>query len=559
MFFNDENEFDIYSDNLSDDLNDNIDDDDPYAFDDDDPYSFGDEDSTTNDENVDFELEKQIAEEKHKMEMARLEAQRKSRERLGQLNKGAFSASAAPTTSISVAPVSAFDTSLDTSSNISDIFVEQNPYAFEDNYVTTQRVADSSDATSDTQVKMMKPIVVEKYLVKKVVQTNKITVIFSWLISFGITAGLALILLAYFGVDESRVGGLAAQFSFLENDIWWVAAGATVGLLLALLLTMIIMIVFLHKKTTIINITIKEKAEQMAAKEALVQRAREEAIRRYKIEKAKRVIADHQKKKDVIEKSKKDVSTVASLKKLIFNSEEINDYALTTSNFEKLVISPRIIQDGNKLNILKNYNNVFINQFKLINSPFAENKEFEATSDKLHELLQIKNNANLKLISPFYLYEVSNVETGLSLSTWEMDSEKVKQILITKPTKIKNNFLITNSNIPVSNDFISKLFSEKLSYENKEDERDMNLIIYSNNSEIKDDLKETINSFSNYLEKTPETQILILDGICYISSIVSIGFMEPELDDKSADEIKKILIDQIKIDAKFFKRLNKTI
>jgi hypothetical protein len=140
-----------------------------------------------------------------------------------------------------------------------------------------------------------------------------------------------------------------------------------------------------------------------------------------------------------------------------------------------------------------------------------------------------------------------------------MDSEKVKQILITKPTKIKNNFLITNSNIPVSNDFISKLFSEKLSYENKEDERDMNLIIYSNNSEIKDDLKETINSFSNYLEKTPETQILILDGICYISSIVSIGFMEPELDDKSADEIKKILIDQIKIDAKFFKRLNKTI
>jgi HD superfamily phosphohydrolase len=180
---------------------------------------------------------------------------------------------------------------------------------------------------------------------------------------------------------------------------------------------MIIMIVFLHKKTTIINITIKEKAEQMAAKEALVQRAREEAIRRYKIEKAKRVIADHQKKKDVIEKSKKDVSTVASLKKLIFNSEEINDYALTNSNFEKLVISPRIIQDGNKLNILKNYNNVFINQFKLINSPFAENKEFEATSDKLHELLQIKNNANLKLISPFYLYEVSNVETGLSLST----------------------------------------------------------------------------------------------------------------------------------------------
>ncbi len=556
MFFNDENEFNIYSDVF----NDNVDDD-PYAFDDDDPYSFGDEDSTTNNENVDFELEKQIAEEKHKMEMARLEAQRKSRERLGQLNKGAFSASATPTTSISINTVSAFDTSLDTSSNISESFTESNPYDFEDNYVTqavTQRGIDSSDTTTSSQLKM-KPVVVEKYLVKKVVQTNKITVIFSWLISFGITAGLALILLAYFGVDESRQAGLAAQFSFLENDIWWVAVGATVGLLFALLITMIIMIVFLHKKTTIINITIKEKAEQMAAKEALVQRAREEAIRRYKIEKAKRVIAEHQKSKSGIDKNKKDASVIPSIRKIIFNTDEINSYELKNTDFEKLILSPRIIQDGNKLNILKNYNNVFTNQFKLITSPFVENKELEPTSDKMHELLQIKNNANLKLISPFYVYEVPNAEIGLSLSTWEDNNEKVKQILISKPTRIKNNFLITNSNIPVSNEFISKLFSEKLSYEDKEDGKDINLTIYSNNSEIKNDLKEVIKNFSDYLEKTPETQILILDGICYISSIVSIGFMEPELDDKSPEEIKKILIDQIKIDAKFFKRLNKAI
>ncbi len=547
MFINEEKELDnLLSSSTIDD------EDNPYDFKNDDPYSF-------DDENVDLELEIQISKEKNKLEIARLEAMAKSRERLKQLNSGTFFSATKTATTTSIldnTPASAFDTSLDTSSVIEDSLVS-NPYVFDFDLSLPTTSLGSSENSSDSVVInkiAAKPIIVEKYMVKKVVQTNKLTVLFSWLISFGITAGLGLVLLGYFGVDPSKLDTVASQFSFLENQVWWIFAFIIAGLLVFLLTLMIFMVVSLHKKVTIINVTMKEKHEQIAAKEEFIKKAKEEAIRRYKIEKAKRIVAEHKKAEKIVNKAKQVNS--GPIKRIVFDSKDINKYKLKSTDFEKLIISPRIIEDGNKFNVIRNYNNV-LSQLKLIDDNFIENQEMTLTSNKMHELLQLKDNSKLELISPFYISRISSNEFGLSLSSWKSDNENIKQILITKPTKIRTNFLISNAKFSIPNSYISKLFIDKTSYADIVGEDDIKLIIHSNDSKIGSSLKSTINDFSNYLEKLPETQILILDGICYISSIVANGFMEPDVNDKSPEKVKKLLIDQIKIDSKYFKRLNK--